>query len=126
MARLNRTLALTTGVWIRLSDLATAATAGEQLPPQCVVNLSLQMKAGGSGLAIGSVGLGIPNGTTPTGADGQLTAQLAACTATAPGGQFYINQTSYGSPLSGIADLTRAWISGTSGDSMIVSYDTTP
>jgi hypothetical protein len=125
MARQNLTLALTTGVWTRLSDLATAATALEQLPPQWVVNFSAQLKANGAGF-LAQIGLGIPNGVTPTGASGQLTSQIAPSTPTAPGGQFYQNQSAYGSPLAGLVDITRAWVNGTTGDFLIISWDSTP
>ena len=126
MARQNRTLTITAGTPIRLSDFVTAAVANEILPPQYVVNFCAQMMHGGTGL--GYIMLGIPNGVTPNAStDGQLTAELAPASATSPGGFFYQNQGSFGSPLSGAVDLTRAWIDGSvTSDKMILSWDTTP
>src|ERR1700722_16496600 len=111
MARFNRTLTIGAAP-IRLSDFATAATVGEQLPPKYVVNFFAQMLHGGSG--IGWLSLGIPPGTTPTvpPPDGQLSAELAPATANAPGGSFNQNQSAFGSPLAGTMDLARAWLSG--------------
>jgi hypothetical protein len=125
MARFNRTLTIGSGP-VRLSDGATAAVAGEVLPPQYVVNFSAQMVHGGSGL--GYITLGAANGYTPNQAnDGDLTAEIAPATSTAPGGFFYQNQQAYGSPLAGTVDLARAWIGGSNpGDKMVLSWDTTP
>lgn len=125
MARQNRTFTIGASP-IRLFDGATAAAATDAFPPQYVVNLSIQMLHGGTGL--GYVSLGIPLGITPdVTVSGQLTSEIAPATTTAPGGFFYQNQTSFGSPLSGTADITRAWLHGSSpGDKVVVSWESNP
>lgn len=127
MARINKTIALTTSAVIRVWDLVTAAPAGEAaqpLPPQNCINFNAQMQHGGTG-NLGYILLGAKPGYTPNPAtNGDLSAEIAPSTSTAPGGSFYQNQSSFGSPLAGTLDLTRTYVAGSTGDSMIVTYDT--
>ena len=127
MARQNITIA-GTGAPIRVFDGATATSASEanpQTPPVWVVNFFVQMKHGGSTMGLGYVMTGIPLNVVPNPAtSGQLTAELQPATATAPGGNYSQNQASFGSINAGTVDIFRAWVQCSSGDSMILSWDT--
>lgn len=128
MARINRTLALTTNTPIRLSDWATSAAAGDLAQPLRALyaqKIWIQLAPG----AVGNlkVMLGVKPGVTPTAADGELSAVISPASQssnTLPGGGFSDPQVPWGSVLGGSEDLTRAWIMGTTGDSAIVTYQT--
>lgn len=128
MARINRTLALSTGVPVRLSDWATSAAAGELAQPlraMYIQKLWIQLAAGAVNPL--KVCLGVKPGVTPTGADGELSALVSPASQSAntlPGGGFSDPQVPWGSVIGGSEDATRAWILGTTGDSAIVTYMT--
>ncbi len=128
MARINRTIAFTTGTPVRLSDWATAASSGELAQPlraMYIQKLWIQGLAGNVNIV--SVCLGVKPGVTPTGIDGQLSAQISPASQSAntlPGGGFSDPQVPWGSVIGGSEDATRAWIFGTTGDSAIVTYQT--
>jgi hypothetical protein len=102
----------------RVNQIITIGSAPIQLSANSLlVNMILiQMQHGGSGL--GYVMDGIPITITaplPTTA-GQLTAELAPATSTAPGG---------GYSNTGRSDLQKTWVHGSNaGDTVIVTYDT--
>lgn len=129
MARFNKAITVVAATPINVATGMTSAqmvTAGfSQIPRQLVKRVFLQMKVAGTGL--GYVMDGIRGQTSATqqwrvpasSVSGDLTAQLAPATATAPGG-------SYGDsdPNAGI-DLSQTWIDGSvNGDVITVSYDT--
>jgi len=105
-ARYNRKITITAGTPIRLSTTKTIVT-----------RVFIQMAI--SGTSAGYVMAGIMNGRTPaSSASGDLTAQLAGASASAPGGSY-----SDADPAGSI-DLSEIWVDGAnSGDTVIVSYD---
>lgn len=104
--RYNRTITVTAGTSIQLT------TTSRYL----VRAIFIQMAIGGSGY--GAVMAGIVNGRTPSkSTSGDLTAQLAPASATAPGSS-YSDSNQLG------IDLSTIWVDGSnSGDTIIVSYD---
>lgn len=77
----------------------------------------IQMLTGGVNL--GYVMDGIPYGTSPTVSTvTQLTAQLAAASASAPGGSY--SDTAYVNNGGGI-DLNQMWVQGTNNETLVVS-----
>lgn len=104
--RYNRTIVVTAGTPIRLTA-ATRTLARE---------ISIQMAVGGTGP--GYVMAGISNGRTPSASNSiDLTAQLAAATASAPGSQ-YSDTNEKG------IDISQIWVDGsTNGDPITISWD---
>lgn len=110
MARINQLITITAGTPIQLSKIPLIAS-----------RIFIQMAVGGAGN--GQV-ITVPVGVTPAahgGTAGQLTAQLAAASATAPGGGY--SDAAYPHDGGGI-NLQQMWLDGdTNGDTVIVSYD---
>jgi hypothetical protein len=102
----------------RVNQLITVGSTPVQLSANSllVTEVLIQMQHGGTG--IGYVMDGIPilfGAPSPTNA-GQLTAELAPATSTAPGGAF-ANQD--------LMDIQRTWVHGSNtGDKIIVTYNT--
>lgn len=109
--RINQKLTIVAGTPIQLSAFHFYVT-----------EIFIQGAASASGGII-EICAGIPLGTTPAahcGTAGQLTAQLAAATSTAPGGSY--SDSVNGKQGSGI-DLANIWVDGQhSGDVVTVSY----
>ncbi len=129
MARINESITVAAGTPL---NLATAMTSAQMvtkgygyLPQKPVSQLFIQMKTGGTGR--GYVMTGIRGQTSATqlwrvpdaAVSGDLTAELAPATATAPGGS-YSDQ-----PVDGSVDLSQCWVDGShTGDVITVSYNT--
>jgi hypothetical protein len=115
--RINKQFTVGAAPFNVFTGLTTAP--GDAWPPKIATRISVQMKAGGSGL--GYYMSGVPRGAAgdPTNT-AHLTCQLAAATATAPGGQV---QDVNPDTVAGI-DVTLCWVHGAqAGDVMIVSFD---
>jgi hypothetical protein len=108
--RINLKITITSGTPIQLSAIHLYAS-----------EILIQAAAGGTGLI--QVCAGIPVGTTPAancGTAGQLSAQLAPATSTAPGGSYSDQVTSKSG--TGI-DLETIYVDGShSGDVVLVSF----
>lgn len=108
--RINKSITVTAGTPIQVASSRILAS-----------EILIQMATGGTGL--GYICAGIPTGTTPSascGGAGQLTAQLAPASATAPGGS-YSDSASFKEGI-GI-DVSMIWVDGGhSGDVILVTY----
>jgi hypothetical protein len=113
--RINKTFTLTQDVPINAITGTTAAPpAGSS--PVYATRVFVQMIHGGTGL--GYVMDGIKVGATPaTNVDGDITAELAPATSTAPGG-------AYSDSDPGGIDLNKFWVAGaTTNDKIKLSAD---
>ncbi len=129
MARVNITLTLTTNVPVNiatgLNSAAMLAKGYVTIPPLRLNELCIQMKHGGAALGYVMAGIRgvtsavqqwrVPDITAVT----DVTAELAPATATAPGG-------SWSDPSNNQTTINgeQIWVSGTTADQMIISYDT--
>ncbi len=108
--RINLKITITSGTPIQLSAFHLYAS-----------EILIQNKSGGTGII--QICAGIPLGTTPAahcGTAGQLTAELAPASSTAPGGSYSDSVTIKSG--TGI-DLSGIWLDGgTSGDIATVSF----
>lgn len=106
-ARVGRIITVAAGTPVQLATQSTL-----------VRRIFIQMQAGGTGM--GYVMDGVTVGTTPV-ANTNPTVQLAAATASAPGGNYSdASQTSAYD-----IDLQKIWIDGShTGDTILVSYET--
>lgn len=108
--RINKSITVTAGTPIQVSS--TKILAAE---------VFIQMATGGTG--VGYICAGIPSGTTPSascGGAGQLTAQLAPASATAPGGSY---SDSISLTVGAGIDISTIWVDGGhSGDVILVSF----
>ncbi len=110
--RVNITITITAGTPVQISA-----------QPKIANRIFVQMVTGGTGR--GYVMDGIPVGVTPDPTvSGQLTAELAPATATAPGGTYTDGGPGTTAATNGGIDLQRFWVGGSNtGDKIIVSYD---
>ncbi len=117
--RVNLLLTVTAGTPQQISSLLNFNTKLKHGAPCFASRVFIQMVIGGTG--VGYVMDGIPEGTTPAyNTAGDLTAELAAATSTAPGGS-YSDFTNGNNDGPGI-DLAALWVDGShTGDTIIVS-----
>lgn len=121
--RYNLLITVTAGTPIQV-------TAGLACPncPLLVDRTLIQMVHGGTGIGYVMdlsqyfISGSLPASVTPNHATaGQLTAELAPASATAPGGSYSDSVT--GSPGGGAIDLSHIWLDGShTGDTIIVTY----
>lgn len=110
--RVNRTITITAGTPVQIATVTT----------QCN-RIFIQMLAGGAGIGyVMDMSAYNPGKVPDSSVSGNLTAQLAPATNTAPGGWY----TDMALPGQGTApiDVSRIWVDGSnSGDTVVVSCD---
>lgn len=124
MARLNKTVTLTPGTPLQLSQIFgyNNTFTSNNFPggaPMIINRVFVQMAIGGTG--VGYVMDGIPKGTIPSHSTAsQLTAQIGAASGANPGGSY--SDRSYEKDGGGI-DGSQFWVDGSAADPMIISVD---
>jgi hypothetical protein len=119
--RVNKTFTVGAAPLNIVTETTTAPVSGEPAIP--LSRLFVQMVHGGSGL--GNVLTGVPRDVQGSASNAaHLTAELAAATASAPGGS-YSDAAGSGNGLAGIdLDARGVWVhGGHQGDTIIVSFD---
>lgn len=118
--RIQTIVTINSAVPVNVAVLFRYKSAADQQGQPMVINrIFCQMLPAGTG--VGYVMDGIPFGTTPNPATaGQLTAVLAAASATDPGGSY----SDRGAPNEGFIYGENFWVGGSqTGDKMVVSCD---